>query len=154
MRNLIILLVGITLLFNNCNSNGKKKDKDNTEASSKVHVTSLTNEMFKQEIFNYEISKEWIFQGDLPVIIDFYADWCKPCKKLSPTIEEIAKEYSGKIIVYKVDTDAENLLAQNMGIQNLPTLFFIPVKGQPRSAMGLMPKEEIVRAINEVLLVH
>jgi len=154
MRNLIILLVGITLLFNNCNSNGKKKDKDNTEASSKVHVTSLTNEMFKQEIFNYEISKEWKFQGDLPVIIDFYADWCKPCKKLSPTIEEIAKEYAGKIVVYKVDTDVEKLLSSNLGITSLPTIVFIPVNGQPQTAMGALPKEALVKAINEVLLVN
>jgi len=151
MRNLIILLLGLSL-FSNCNSDSQEKAKTNAGNSGEVIV--LTSEMFKQKIYNYELNKQWKFEGDLPVIIDFYATWCKPCKQLWPTVEEIAKKYAGKIIVYKVDTDVENLLAQNMGIQNLPTLFFIPVKGQPRSAMGLMPKEEIVRAINEVLLVN
>ena len=151
MRNILFLSLGLALLLNSCNAGGQEKAKENKNNGSNVIV--MTNEMFKQKVFNYEVNKEWKFEGDLPVIIDFYATWCGPCRQLSPRVEEIAKEYAGKIIVYKVDTDEENLLAQNMGITNLPTLLFIPAKGQPQSSMGAIPKEELVRAINEVLLV-
>jgi thioredoxin len=116
-------------------------------------VISMTNETFKQLVFNYEKSKTWKFEGNVPVIIDFNASWCPPCRQLSPIIEEIAKEYSGKIVVYKVDTDKEQKLAQSMGITSLPTLLFVPVKGQPQASVGFVPKETLVKAIKEVLLV-
>jgi thioredoxin len=87
------------------------------------------------------------------VIIDFNASWCPPCRQLSPIVEEIAKEYSGKIVVYKVDTDKEQQLAQSMGVTGLPTLLFIPVKGKPQLSVGFIPKETLVKAINEVLLI-
>ena len=74
-------------------------------------------------VFNYEVNKEWKYEGDKPAIIDFYADWCAPCRQLSPLVEEIAKEYAGKIVVYKVDTEKEKVLAQRLGITGLPTFF-------------------------------
>ena len=113
----------------------------------------MTNEMFKQKVFNYEQNKQWKYEGNLPVIIDFYASWCGPCRQLSPRIEEIAKKYAGKIVVYKVDTDTEKTLAQNMGIQSLPTILFVPLKGQPRAAVGALPLETLEKAVHEVLLV-
>jgi thioredoxin len=87
----------------------------------------------------------------MPVIIDFYADWCPPCRQLSPLVEEIAKEYNGKIVVYKVDTDNEKELASKLGITSLPTLLYIPAKGKPRVTLGYIPKETIVKTIEEVL---
>lgn len=148
----ILFSLGLIMLLSNCNAStsGNSNSSQNTTAGN---VIVLTNEVFKQKIFNYEKNKEWKFEGDLPVIIDFYADWCGPCKLLSPRIEEIAKEYAGRIIVYKVNTDVEQVLAQNVGIQNLPTVLFIPVKGQPKATMGALPKESLVKAIQEVLLV-
>ncbi|MFN8255623.1 MAG: thioredoxin [Bacteroidales bacterium] len=152
MKNLLFILLGGLLVFSSCNAKSQKNGKiSETEQGS---VLVMTNEIFKQEVFNYEINKSWKFQGDKPVIIDFYADWCKPCKALSPKIEEIAKEYEGKITVYKVNTDKEKDLAQSLGIRSLPTLIFIPTKGQPQATMGDLPKEDIVKIINDYILVN
>lgn len=104
-------------------------------------------------VFNYDVNKEWKYEGSKPAIIDFYADWCGPCRQLAPLLEDVAKEYEGKIIVYKVDTEKERVLARNMGISGLPTLLFVPAGGSPHMSMGLIPKESLVKAINEVLLV-
>ena len=138
----LILLFAITI-------NGYNQQKD-VSASKVIH---LTNDQFKKLIYNYETSKEWKYLGNKPAIIDFYANWCGPCKLMSPRLEEIAKEYDGKIIVYKVDTDKEKLLSMNLGIQSLPTLVFIPRYGQPQASMGAIPKESIVKAINEILMI-
>jgi len=149
---LISVSLGLVFLLSNCNAGNPGKTNSNT-ASASGSVIVLTNAEFKQKVFNYELNKEWKFEGTLPAIIDFYADWCGPCKQLSPRIEEIAKDYAGKIIVYKVDTDKEKVLSQSLGIQSLPTLLFIPMKGQPQATMGAVPKETLVKAVNEVLLV-
>jgi thioredoxin len=149
----IILLTGliVALFF----TDGKAENPDGKEpvAAPAVNVVYLTNETFKKLVFNYEANKEWKYEGTKPAIIDFYADWCAPCRQLSPVVEEIAKEYSGKIVVYKVDTEKERILAQNLGITSLPTLLFIPAKGKPQMAQGALPKVTLVKAINEVLLI-
>ena len=112
----------------------------------------LTNQTFKEKIFNYEENKDWKFEGELPCIIDFYADWCGPCKMVSPILETLQKEYDGQINIYKIDTDKEAELSSVFGIRSIPSLLFIPRSGQPRMAMGAMPRESFVKIINEVLL--
>jgi thioredoxin 1 len=116
-------------------------------------IIHLTNEQFKKLVFNYEANKEWKYLGNKPCIIDFYADWCGPCRMMSPRLEEIAKEYSGKLIVYKVDTDKEQQLSAGLGIQSLPTLLFIPQNGKPQGSLGAIPKESLVKAIHDILLI-
>ncbi len=147
----IPLTLVMVLLLSNCHAGNPAKTTFNTNSASKVIV--LTNATFKQKVFNYDLNKSWKFEGNLPVIIDFYASWCGPCRVLSPLVEEIAKKYDGKIVVYKVDTDKEQELAQSMGISSLPTLLFIPAKGQPRSSVGAVPNETLEKAVREVLLV-
>jgi thioredoxin 1 len=114
----------------------------------------LTSETFKQKIFNYETQKEWKFEGKIPAIIDFYADWCAPCKIVAPILEELKSEYGDKLDIYKVDTEEQRELAAVFGIQSIPSLLFIPAEGQPQMAMGALPKETFRQAISEVLHVN
>ncbi|HOX92044.1 MAG TPA: thioredoxin [Spirochaetales bacterium] len=112
----------------------------------------LTLQTFKDKVFDYEASKEWNYRGDLPAIIDFYADWCGPCKMVAPVMEKLSVKYQGKLHVYKVDTEAQPDLAGMFGVSSIPTILFIPMKGEPRVAMGAMPEQEFDRIINELLL--
>ena len=114
----------------------------------------LTTETFKEKVFNYDVNKEWKFEGDKPCLIDFYADWCGPCRMVAPILEELAKEYDGKLNIYKVDTDKEQELAMVFGIQSIQSLLFVPKDGQPQMAMGALPKETFKRAIKDVLKVE
>jgi len=114
-------------------------------------VEHLTKETFLTKVFNYEQNKEWKFEGNKPCMIDFYADWCQPCKMVAPILEELAKEYNGSLDIYKVDTEAEQELASIFGIRSIPSLLFVPKEGQPQMAMGALPKDTFEKAIKEVL---
>ncbi len=116
-------------------------------------VEHLTNETFKQKVFDYEKNKEWKYEGEKPCMIDFYADWCGPCKTVAPILEELQKEYGEKLHIYKVDTEKERELSSLFGIQSIPSLLFVPQDGQPQMAMGALPKEAFEQAISEVLKV-
>ncbi len=116
-------------------------------------VEFLTEETFKTNVFNYEKNKDWKFEGDLPCIIDFYADWCRPCKMVAPILEELQTEYEGKIKIYKIDTEDQRKLSAMFGIQSIPSLLFVPKEGQPQMATGAMPKENFKQAIADVLKV-
>jgi thioredoxin 1 len=115
-------------------------------------VVHLTSQDFKDKVFNYETGTEWKYEGQLPAIVDFYADWCAPCKMVAPILEDLALEYSGKIMVYKVNTENEQELASVFGIQSIPTLLFIPREGQPQAAMGALPRQTFEKVIHDVLL--
>jgi thioredoxin len=112
----------------------------------------LTKETFLDKVFNYEEEKEWNFKGELPSVVDFYADWCGPCKMVAPIIEELSSEYEGKVNFYKIDTEAEQELAAVFGIQSIPSLLFIPKDGKPQMAAGALPKETMKEVIDKELL--
>lgn len=113
---------------------------------------NLTKELFLEKVFNFEANKEWKYEGDLPCIIDFWAEWCRPCKMIGPILEELGEEYAGKIHVYKVNTEEEQELAGAFGIRSIPSLLFVPMNEQPQMAVGALPKETLKQAINDVLL--
>ena len=115
-------------------------------------TVQLTTAGFKEKVFNYETENEWKFQGNLPAIIDFYADWCGPCKMVAPVLEELSDEYEGRLVIYKVDTEKELELSAAFGIQSIPSILFIPVSGQPMMQPGAFPKKVIKQVIEEHLL--
>lgn len=113
----------------------------------------LTKAEFLQKVVNYEANpNEWNYLGDKPAIVDFYAPWCGPCKSLAPVLEELATEYSGKIYIYKVNTDEESELAAAFGIRSIPTLLFIPMGQKPQMAQGALPKAQLKETIDNLLL--
>ena len=114
----------------------------------------LTKETFKEKVFNFELNKEWKFEGKTPCLIDFYADWCGPCKMVAPLLEELQKEYGNNLVIYKVNTEDERELSSIFGIQSIPSMLFVPIDGQPQMAMGALPKSTFEQAITEVLKVN
>ena len=114
----------------------------------------LTKETFIEKIFDYENDKEWSFKGERPAIIDFYADWCQPCKMVAPVLEKLSKEYDGKVDIYKVDTEAQSELAGVFQITSIPSILFIPKDDKPQMSMGALPKESFEEAIKDVLKVE
>lgn len=115
-------------------------------------TTQLTAEGFKENIFDYSKEESWNYKGQVPAIVDFYADWCGPCKAVAPVLEELSNEYDGRLNIYKIDTDKEAELSALFGIQSIPTLLFIPVDGNPMIQKGALPKKAFQQVIEERLL--
>ena len=116
-------------------------------------TSNITKQDFIEKVFDYENKKEWDFSGQLPAVIDFYADWCGPCKMVGPVLEDLSNEFEGKVDFYKVDTESEQELAAAFGIQSIPSLLFIPKDGKPQMAMGALPKDTLKEVIEKELLV-
>ncbi len=112
----------------------------------------LTNQMFLDEIFDYTTEKEWKYKDSVPAIIDFYADWCGPCKMVAPILEELSDQYEGKLKIYKLDTESERELAAVFGIRSIPSILFIPVEGKPMMQVGALPKSTLIDVIEKELL--
>lgn len=158
MKNIAFLFLACTISLVACgSSDNKTTQKTKSEAKAETVVASkpieLNKEQFLKKVMDFEKDPEkWEYLGDKPAIIDFYATWCGPCKRLAPTLDELASEYAGQIYIYKIDVDAQKELAGAFGIQSMPTLLFVPMNGAPQMAQGLLPKEALKQAINEVLL--
>ncbi|MCK4854316.1 MAG: thioredoxin [Bacteroidales bacterium] len=119
-----------------------------------VMTEHLTVDTFKEKVFNFEENKEWKFEGEKPCVIDFYADWCGPCKMVAPILEELSEEYDGKLDIFKVNTEEQKELSAIFGIQSIPSLLFVPKDGQPQMAMGALPKDTMEQAFKDVLKVE
>jgi thioredoxin len=160
MKILECLLVLATVVVSmNCTASPKGETKAGNEPEIAGEeavidtVVVLNKADFLQKIYNYEKNRtEWVYEGNTPAIIDFYADWCGPCKMVAPILKDLAKEYKGKILIYKINTDKERELATAFGISSIPTYLLIPTKGEPQMARGAMPRESFVQIINEFLL--
>ncbi|MEE4114685.1 MAG: thioredoxin domain-containing protein [Marinilabiliaceae bacterium] len=158
---LAVLILSFSLIScgnNTASAEGVKKDKSEPGTEGGEKSIHLTKSEFLEKVFNYEKnSEEWKFEGDIPCIVDFYADWCQPCKIAGPILEELAVEYEGRINVYKIDTEKERELAAAFGIRSIPTFMLCPKEGQPQvfSGIGQTPeatKEMFKKAIDDVLL--
>ncbi len=114
----------------------------------------LTKQDFIEKIYDFENEKEWKYKGELPCIIDFYADWCGPCKMVAPIIEELSREYEGKMKVYKIDTEKEPELSRAFGIQSIPSILFVPKEGKPQMAQGALPRDSFLSAMKDILSVE
>lgn len=167
MKKLFLFMLIASLGFTQaCQGNEKSSSDDNqkkelTEKKAndddKKATITLNKEEFKQKVMDYEVNKEWKFEGDLPCIVDFYADWCAPCRVASPILEEIAQEYKGKINVYKVDIQKDQELATVFGVQGIPAFLFCPKDGQPQMSSGIgrtneETKSMFKQAVEEILL--
>jgi len=154
----IVLIASIGLL--GCGSSNGKNNQENEKTTSSASSTPETGKviqmnkaMFIEKVFNYEENpNDWKFRGDKPCIIDFYADWCGPCKKVAPVMAELAEQYKDQIVIYKVDTDKERELAQIFNIRSIPSILYCPAQGQPQMTMGALPKAEFEKMIKELLL--
>lgn len=143
------LIFTIPLLFLALNCSNAKSNENNEEGK----VVVLNKADFLTKIYNYEKNEaEWVYEGKKPCIIDFYADWCGPCKRVAPIMAELATEYKDEVIIYKIDVDQEKELAAVFGVSSIPMILFVPVDGKPQAAMGALPKETMVEQINTFLL--
>ena len=126
----------------------------NSESSgSQAEPEYLTYDKFLEEVWDFETNpQEWIYKGDVPCVIDFYADWCKPCRMVAPIMDDLAKEYEGKVKIYKVDVDKEKKLASVFQVRSIPAVLFSPKSGRPIMQAGALPKDQYVRIIEENLL--
>lgn len=148
-----LFLISVVLLLVSCSISAKSDKNETGGVAAQGEVVVLNKADFLTKVYNYEKNQsEWVYEGTKPCIVDFYADWCGPCKKVSPILKELAGEYKNDIIIYKINVDNEKELAAAFGIQSIPTLLFIPAKGKPQIAQGALSKEQFVEQINGFLL--
>jgi len=148
------LFLFISLVACSNNAGNKNNADGNAVAGAPIEgkVTQLTADAFKKLVWDYQQNpNDWKYSGDLPCIIDFYADWCRPCKMVAPIMEELAKEYQGKIRVYKINTDEQRELAGLFNVRSIPAVLFVPKTGKPQMSVGALPKPTFIQAIHDVL---
>ncbi len=136
----ILSVLTITILFFGMGLQAQSKDKP-AASKNEYKPIQLTDKSFKDLIFDYSSSQEWDYKGDVPCIVDFYADWCRPCKMIAPILADLSKEYEGKVMVYKLDTQHNREVASAFQITSIPRVLFIPVDGEPTMITGARAKE-------------
>ncbi|MBE0637908.1 MAG: thiol reductase thioredoxin [Bacteroidales bacterium] len=153
ISSLLLIVTFVALAAYGCNSTSGNGAGNSPDDKTSVKIEYLTKETFKQKIWDYEKNPQtWVYEGKEPAIIDFYADWCRPCRMVAPILDELSVEYDGKIKIYKIDTQVERELAGVFQVQSIPAFLYIPMEGQPQMDKGLKDKETFTRIIDEVLL--
>ena len=150
-----ILLSLVALLLISCNNKTETKNQieETIKKENKMTTIHLTKAEFLSKVANFETNPtEWKYLGDKPALIDFYADWCGPCKAIAPVLEELAAEYGDRIYIYKINTETEPELSAVFGIRSIPSLLFVPMNAQPQMAAGALPKQQLKEAIDNLLL--
>lgn len=161
-RILLLVSIGLILIAGGCNNQTSESEAEasvtestdvQTENSGDIKPVYLTAESFREKVWDYEKSPgQWVYNGELPCIIDFYADWCKPCKQVAPIMDELADYYDGRVLIYKVDTDKERELASVFQVKSIPSILFAPSEGKPAIQPGALTKEDYIRIIDEFVL--
>jgi thioredoxin 1 len=147
-----VLLFLVSFTFNACSNTGTMDATGNENTEGQVN--KLTAESFRKLVWDYKSNPtDFVFKGDQPVIIDFYADWCRPCKMVAPILDELSKEYNGKVRIYKINTDEQRELAGLFNVSSIPAILFIPKNSKPQMSVGAMQKPAYVEMIKNVLLV-
>lgn len=143
------LFISLLLTF----SCGNAGNSENPTVSKTVPdmPANMTKADFINKVFDYEQKQDWAYKGDMPCVIDFYADWCRPCKLVAPIMDELAQKYAGKVRFYKINTDKEKDLAMAFNIQSIPSVLFIPMNGQPMMSVGASSKEDFIKSIETIL---
>lgn len=144
----LVMVSVIVYAFND----GESINQSKKEVTTNGEVVVMNKEMFLKDVFDYENSKEWKYKGNKPAIIDLYADWCGPCRQVAPIMKELAKEYAGKIVIYKVNVDKQKELAALFNASSIPLFVFIPMNGEPQLFRGAADKATYKKAIDEFLL--
>lgn len=166
MKRLVFTLIGMMFLYISCNSNSKTNQKTEEILLEEVDVVipekldtpvlggvpiQINTDEFIKNIHDFNTNSTWQYKGTKPCIVDFYADWCRPCKMMNPILEKLAKEYEGKIIVYKINIDNNKDIANAFAINSIPFFLFCPLNGQPQSSMGMMSENDMRTVIENIL---
>ena len=140
------ILIAIAILAFGFAANAQEKKEESK-------VKHLTYNEFLKKVWDFEKNPNtFIYKGELPAIIDFYADWCGPCRRVAPIMEKLAEEYDGKLLVYKVNTDQERGLSAAFQVKSIPMVLFIPLEGQPMMQVGALPEEGYRKVVEEQLI--
>lgn len=141
-----VFLIAMVLIAATFTANAQDKKEESK-------VKHLTYNEFLKKVWDFEKDPNtFTYKGKLPAIIDFYADWCGPCRRVAPIMEKLAEEYDGKLLVYKVNVDQEKGLSTAFQVKSIPTVLFIPMEGQPMMQVGALPEEGYRKVIEEQLL--
>lgn len=144
MKKSILIAMAVMVFGLTVNAQEEKKESK---------VQHLTYKEFLKKVWDFEKSPNtFVYKGKLPAIVDFYADWCSPCRRVAPIMEKLAEEYDGKLLIYKVNTQNETGLANAFQIRSIPTVLFIPMEGQPMMQVGALPEEGYRQVIEQHLV--
>ena len=156
-----IILLALTTGFFACNNSSDSTEKgaagvsdfEDQSVPGDIKPMHLTAETFREKVWDYQANpEEWVYEGELPCVVDFYADWCKPCKKVAPIMDDLADYYEGRVLIYKVDTDDQRELATVFQVRSIPSILFAPGEGKPAMQAGAMSKEDYINIIDEFVL--